>query len=89
MIARVVVMPKPAVNDPQGMTVRQALRALGFDEVADVRVGKYLEVTLEEVETEQARRRLQEMCERLLANQVVEDFRFDLDPAGHAGSLPS
>jgi phosphoribosylformylglycinamidine synthase len=76
-------MPKPVVNDPQGVTVRQALHALGFPEVADVRVGRYLEVTLGGVETEEARERVQAMCRRLLANQVIEDFSFDLDDAPH------
>jgi phosphoribosylformylglycinamidine synthase len=81
VIARVVVVPKPVVNDPQGVTVRQALLALGFPEVADVRVGRYLEVTLGDIAAEQARQRVEEMCRRLLANQVIEDFRFDLDGA--------
>ena len=79
MIARVVVVPKPVVNDPQGMTVRQGLNALGFGEVADVRVGKYIEVSLDGASAEDARRRVDEMCRQLLANQVIEDYRFDLE----------
>jgi len=79
MIARVVVVPKPVVNDPQGVTVRQGLNALGFDEVADVRVGKYIEVRLDSSSTEDARRRVDDMCRRLLANQVIEDYRFDIE----------
>ena len=79
MIARVVVVPKPVVNDPQGVTVRQGLNALGFDEVADVRVGKYIEVRLDGDSAEEARRRVDEMCRQLLANQVIEDYRFDIE----------
>ena len=78
MIARVVVMPKPVVNDPQGVTVRQGLAALGFGEVADVRVGKYIEVRLDGDSTEETRARVDEMCRRLLANQVIEDYRFEV-----------
>jgi len=79
VIARVVVVPKPVVNDPQGVTVRQGLNALGFGEVADVRVGKYIEVSLDGASAEDARRRVDEMCRQLLANQVIEDYRFDLE----------
>jgi phosphoribosylformylglycinamidine synthase len=82
VIARVIVVPKPVVNDPQGITVRQGLNALGFGEVADVRVGKYLEVRLDGGSAEDARRRVDEMCRQLLANQVIEDYRFDLEDQG-------
>ena len=81
MIARVVVIPKPVVNDPQGVTVRQGLNAMGFAEVADVRVGRYIEVHLPGQAEAEARPRVEEMCRRLLANQVIEDFRFELDGA--------
>jgi phosphoribosylformylglycinamidine synthase len=79
LIARVVVVPKPVVNDPQGVTVRQGLNALGFQEVADVRVGKYIEVRLDGDSAEYARQRVDEMCRQLLANQVIEDYRFELE----------
>jgi phosphoribosylformylglycinamidine synthase len=79
VIARVVVVPKPVVNDPQGVTVRQGLNSLGFGEVADVRVGKYIEVRLDGDSTEEAGRRVDEMCRRLLANQVIEDYRFEVE----------
>ena len=80
MIARVIVMPKPVVNDPQGVTVKQGLASLGFGEVVDVRVGKYIEVNLEGTSEHEARRRVEEMCRQLLANHVIEDFRFDIAP---------
>ena len=78
MIARVIVTPKPVVNDPQGLTVKQGLASLGFSEVADVRVGKYIEVNLEGTSEHEARQRVEEMCRQLLANHVIEDFRFEL-----------
>ncbi len=80
MIARVIVVPKPVVNDPQGLTVKQGLASLGFREVTDVRVGKYIEVSLEGSSEHEARRRVEEMCRQLLANHVIEDFHFDLEP---------
>jgi len=83
MIARVIVTPKPVVNDPQGITVRQGLAALGFTEVSDVRVGKYIEVDLDASTEHEARQRVEEMCRQLLANHVIEDFRFDIQRDGH------
>jgi len=80
MVARVIVTPKPVVNDPQGLTVKQGLASLGFRDVADVRVGKYIEVNLETTSEHEARRQVEEMCRQLLANHVIEDFRFDLEP---------
>lgn len=78
MIARVVVTPKPAVNDPQGVTVKQGLHQLGFVEVKEVRVGKFIQISLEG-EPEQAGRRVDEMCQKLLANGVIEDYSFELE----------
>jgi phosphoribosylformylglycinamidine synthase PurS subunit len=82
MIARVIVTPKPVVNDPQGITVRQGLAALGFGEVSDVRVGKYIEVNLDVKSEREARERVDSMCRQLLANHVIEDYRFELEPNG-------
>jgi phosphoribosylformylglycinamidine synthase subunit PurS len=78
VIAIVIVTPKPVVNDPQGVTVRQGLASLGFSEVSDVRVGKYIEMKLDGSSEHEARRRVEEMCRQLLANHVIEDFRFDI-----------
>jgi phosphoribosylformylglycinamidine synthase subunit PurS len=79
LIARIIVMPKPAVNDPQGLTVKQGLGSLGFREVADVRVGKYIEITLENTSEHEARERVEEMCRQLLANHVIEDYRYEIE----------
>ena len=82
MIAKIIVTPKPVVNDPQGITVRQGLASLGFTEISDVRVGKYIEVSLEASSESEARERVEAMCRRLLANHVIEDFRFDIETDG-------
>ena len=78
-LARVYVTPKTGVLDPQGKAVQHSLHALGYPEVGDVRIGKFLEVRLVEVSRESAEARLREMCERLLANRVIEDYRFEID----------
>lgn len=75
---RVFVTLKRGVLDPQGSAVGRALRTIGYDEVEDVRLGKYIEVTLREGQSEaDAKQRLDEMCRRLLANTVIEDYRFE------------
>ncbi len=77
--ARVYVTLKRGVLDPQGSAVGRALRSLGYDEVADVRLGKYVEVSLREgAAPADERKRLEEMCQRLLANTVIEDYRIEL-----------
>jgi phosphoribosylformylglycinamidine synthase len=78
VIARVIVTPKPVVNDPQGITVKQGLASLGFRDVNDVRVGKYIEVSLDTTSEHEARERVEAMCRQLLANHVIEDFRFEI-----------
>ncbi len=74
--------PKPVVNDPQGITVKQGLATLGFHEVSDVRIGKYIEVSLDVATEQEARQRVEAMCKQLLANHVIEDFRFDIELEG-------
>lgn len=80
--ARVIVTPKPVVNDPQGLTIKQGLATLGFREVEDVRVGKYIELKLEAENMHEARERVEAMCRQLLANHVIEDFHFEVDHEG-------
>jgi len=82
MTAKVYVTPKRGVLDPQGKAVQQALQTLGFAEVGDVRIGKYIEIQLQDASREQATARVREMCEKLLANQVIEDFRFEIATDG-------
>ncbi len=84
-IARIDVMLKPLVNDPQGLAVADGLRNLGFDSVREVRVGKRIEVTLEAPDAGAAEVAVREMCERLLANPVIEDFALEVTEAAAAG----
>jgi len=78
-LAKVFVTLKPTVNDPQGLTVLGALKTLGFESVASVRLGKYLEVQVNESERSQAEAQVSEMCRKLLANPVIEEFSYQLE----------
>jgi phosphoribosylformylglycinamidine synthase len=78
-LARVDVTLKPTVNDPQGNTIRDALHALGFAEVGSVRAGKYMEIRVQAGSKKKAQEQVTEMCKKLLANPVIEDFRFEID----------
>jgi len=78
--AEVFVSLKPVVNDPAGLTIRGGLHTLGFESVTEVRSGKYLVITLDEPDEVQARSRVEEMARQLLANEVIEDFRVELQP---------
>jgi phosphoribosylformylglycinamidine synthase len=79
--ADVVVTLKPVVNDPQGVTVRAGLGSLGFGQVKEVRVGKYLRIDLEAPSRQEAEAAVEAMCRQLLANSVIEDFRFSVAEA--------
>jgi phosphoribosylformylglycinamidine synthase len=76
--AELFVTLKPVVNDPEGLTIRGGLHALGFGSVTEVRAGKYLVLTLDEPDAAQARARVDDMARQLLANAVIEDYRIDL-----------
>lgn len=78
MKARIEVMLKGGVLDPQGEAVRHALASLGFDGVKGVRQGKLIEVDLEATEVEAARAEAERMCTALLANTVIETFRVEI-----------
>lgn len=77
-LARIQITLKPSVLDPQGAAVTKALGALGFDEVSDVRVGRYLEARLTAQDEEAARQRVSQMCDALLANLIIERYEFSL-----------
>ncbi len=78
-LAKVYITLKPTVNDPQGLTIKGALHNLGFASVEDVRAGKYIEVRLEENDLTKASEQVNEMCRKLLANPVIENYRFELE----------
>ena len=73
--AEVRVTLKEGIADPQGQTIQRALPALGFAGVNDVRVGKYIELTVEAADPDDAAARVRQMCEQLLANPVIETFQ--------------
>lgn len=77
--AKVYVTLKRGVLDPQGETVRGALETLGFARVQDVRIGKFMVITFNAVSREDAAKSVEEMCKKLLANPVIEDYRFELE----------
>lgn len=76
--AKVYVSLKPTVNDPEGETIANALRSLGFEGVVRVRSGKFFQVELDAADEATARDAVQRMCQRLLANPVIETFSFDV-----------
>ena len=80
MKARISVTLKPGVLDPQGQAIQNALAALGFDGVRSVRQGKVFDIELESGDGAEAR--LDEMCRKLLANMVIEDFRVEVSETG-------
>ena len=73
---RVLIRPKAGILDPQGQAVERALPSLGFEGVSDVRIGKHVELTVRDGDGEQAARR---MAEALLANPVIEDYRYTVE----------
>ncbi|MEE9145035.1 MAG: phosphoribosylformylglycinamidine synthase subunit PurS [Candidatus Binatia bacterium] len=78
MRVKIFVSLKEGVLDPQGKAVERSLHTLGYREVQDVRMGKYLEVHLNASSRKSAESRIREMCERLLSNPVIEDYRFEI-----------
>jgi phosphoribosylformylglycinamidine synthase len=78
MKARVFVTLKNGVLDPQGKAIGHALNNLGFDSVGDVRQGKVIDIELADRDEAKARARLKEMCEKLLANTVIEKYEIEL-----------
>lgn len=79
MKAKVIVTHKPGVLDPQGQTVLQSLRQLGFRDIQDVRIGKYIEIDLEAGNRSQAEKRVAQISDKMLANPVIETFHIELE----------
>lgn len=76
--AKVYVTLREGILDPQGKAVKDSLLSLGYDETGEVRIGKYIELNLNVEKYSVAEERLKEMCERLLANTVIEDYRYEI-----------
>jgi phosphoribosylformylglycinamidine synthase subunit PurS len=86
MKVRVLVRLKPGILDVQGAAVQRALAGLGFGDVRELRVGKLVEVDVDAAGAEQARARVDEMCRRLLANTILEDYT--IEPEGERLAPP-
>jgi phosphoribosylformylglycinamidine synthase len=79
MQVKVFVTPRKGILDPQGRTVEHALASLGFAGVSDVKIGRYITLNIEAKTPDEARVSASKMCEQLLANPNIEDFRFEID----------
>ncbi|PLR76128.1 phosphoribosylformylglycinamidine synthase subunit PurS [Bacillus sp. V3-13] len=75
---KVYVTLRESVLDPQGKAVEHSLHSLGFNEVADVRIGKYMEVTIEKTDRD-VEETVKEICSKILANPVIEDYRYEIE----------
>ena len=79
MKAKITIMPKKAVLDPQGKTVQNALQHMGYEGIGAVHVGKYLEIELSGSDKETARKQIDDACHKILSNPVIEDYRFEIE----------
>lgn len=77
--AKVYITLKKGVLDPQGKTIKQALEHLEYKGIEDIRLGKYIEITINGKSKSEAEREIKDMCEKLLANTVIEDYRFEIE----------
>lgn len=80
MRAKIYISLKKGILDPQGKAIQNSLYSLGHNEIQDVRFGKMIEITMKESSKEEAEIKLKEMCEKLLANTVIETYRFEIGP---------
>ena len=79
MLAKIYITLKKDVLDPQGSVIANSLKSLGFNNIEDVRQGKFIEVKLNAENKETANKQLNEMCEKLLANLVIEDYKVEIN----------
>ena len=78
MLAKIYVTLKNGVLDPQGRAVQHSLESIGYKEAQDVRIGKFIEVKLSDMPKSEAEKKVKEMCEKMLANTVIENYRFEI-----------
>ena len=78
MRVKIFVSLKRGVLDPQGKAIERSLHSLGYGEAHDVRMGKYIELDVDSDSCESVVARIREMCDKLLANPVIEDYRFEI-----------
>ena len=79
-IAKIKILKRSSINDPEGNTIAEALNNLGFDDIDLVRIGKYIEITLESKNKKTAEGIVKKMCETLLVNLVIEAYDVEIDP---------
>ena len=79
MKAKIIITPKKAVLDPQGLTVQRALQQMGYSAISEAHIGKYIELELDETDSETARSKVDEACRRFLSNPVIEEYSFELE----------
>lgn len=77
-LAKIFVTLRPSVLDPAGVAVQSGLKQLGYDNVEQVRIGKYIELTITSTEESKARQDLENICDQMLANPVIENYHFSL-----------
>lgn len=82
MKGKVIVRLKPEVSDPQGLTIQQTVGKLGFEGIRKVRAGRFFEVEIEAPDAEAARKTLDGLCDRILANPIIEDFTYEFEEDG-------
>jgi phosphoribosylformylglycinamidine synthase len=80
--ANIYITLRPSVLDPAGTAVQSGLKHMGYEQVEQIRIGKYIELKLSSIDETSARQQLDTMCEQLLANPVIENYRFDLVEIG-------
>ena len=79
MRVKIYVTLKKGILDPQGKAVQHSLHTLGYTSVKDVRIGKYIEIDIGDPSKEAVEARIKEMCHKLLANPIIEDFRYEIE----------
>jgi phosphoribosylformylglycinamidine synthase PurS subunit len=79
LLVKVFVTPKAGILDPQGRAIEQSLQSLGFSQVGKVRTGKYIVLEIAAASSNEAEAAVRKMCEQLLANTVIEDYRFEIE----------
>ncbi|MEH2279734.1 MAG: phosphoribosylformylglycinamidine synthase subunit PurS [Nostoc sp.] len=77
-LAKIFVTLRPSVLDPAGVAVQSGLQQLGYDNVDQVRIGKYIELTITSTDEKKARQDLDNICDQMLSNPVIENYRFDM-----------
>jgi phosphoribosylformylglycinamidine synthase subunit PurS len=78
MKAKIIIMPKRTVLDPQGKTVKKALESLNFKGIKDVRIGKFMEIELEGGNKAELQKKIDKACHDLLSNPVIEEYSFEI-----------